>query len=87
MDFESPNQHGTIDTLWAVWTANNGSNVWSAFDPMTGNWICNLWNVPGYSVSFGSPSLTTDANGNMIIYTVNNATKTINRVEQHRSIC
>ena len=40
MDFESPNQHGTIDTLWAVWTANNGSNVWSAFDPFTGNWIC-----------------------------------------------
>ncbi len=75
MDFESPNQHGTIDTLWAIWTANNGSNVWSAFDPMTGNWICNLWNVPSYAVSFGSPSLTTDQNGNMIIYSVNNATK------------
>jgi hypothetical protein len=46
MDFESPNQHGTIDTLWSIWTANNGSTVWSAFDPFTGNWICNLWNYP-----------------------------------------
>ena len=71
MDFESPNQHGMIDTLWAVWTASNGSNVWSAFDPMTGNWMCNLWNVPGYAVSFGSPTLTTDPYGDMIIYTVN----------------
>ncbi len=77
MDFESPNQHGMINTLWAVWTAYNGSNVWSAFDPFTGNWICNLWNVPSYSVSFGSPSLTTDQNGNMIIYTFSNATKTL----------
>ena len=75
MDFESPNQHGTIDTLWSVWTAYNGSTVWSAFDPFTGNWICNLWNVPGYAVSFGSPSLSTDQNGNIIIYTVNNSTK------------
>ncbi len=77
MDFESPNQHGMINTLWAVWTAYNGSNVWSAFDPFTGNWICNLWNVPSYSVSFASPSLTTDQNGNMIIYTFSNATKTL----------
>jgi PQQ-like domain len=75
LDFESPNQHGTIDTLWAVWTANNGSNVWSAFDPMTGNWICNLWNVPSYVTTFGSPALSTDASGDMMIYTVNNATK------------
>jgi hypothetical protein len=42
---------------------------------MTGNWICNLWNVPGYVTTFGSPSLTTDQSGNIIIYTVNNATK------------
>ncbi len=77
LDFESPNQHGTIDTLWSVWTAANGSNVWSAFDPLTGNWICNLWNVPGYAVSFGSPSLTTDQFGDFIIYTVNNASKTL----------
>lgn len=77
MDFESPNQHGTIDTLWSVWTANNGSNVWSAFDPFTGNWITNLWNVPSYAASFASPSLTTDQNGNMIIYTFSNATKTL----------
>jgi hypothetical protein len=75
MDFESPNQHGTINTLWSIWTANNGSNVWSAFDPMTGNWICNLWNVPSYATSFGSPALSTDEMGNMMIYTVNNATK------------
>ena len=71
LDYESPNQHGMIDTLWSVWAATNGSNVWSAFDPMTGNWICNLWNVPGYAVSFGSPTLTTDAFGDMIIYTPN----------------
>ena len=75
LDFESPNQHGTIDTLWAVWTANNGSSVWSAFDPFTGNWICNLWNVPSYVTTFGSPALSTDQSGDIMIYTVNNATK------------
>jgi hypothetical protein len=75
MAFDSPNQHGTINTLWSIWTAYNGSNVWSAFDPFTGNWICNLWNVPGYAVSFGSPSLSTDQYGNIMIYTVNNSTK------------
>ncbi len=77
MDFESPNQHGTIDTLWAVWTAYNGSNVWSAFDPMTGNWITNLWNVPNSAQRFASPSMTTDQNGNIIIYTVDNAANTL----------
>ncbi|MCW3996823.1 MAG: PQQ-like beta-propeller repeat protein [Candidatus Bathyarchaeota archaeon] len=77
MDFESPNQHGTINTLWAIWTAYNGSTVWSAFDPFTGNWICNLWNVPGYVTTFGSPSLSTDQMGNILIYTVSNVTKTL----------
>ncbi|MGD0644838.1 MAG: PQQ-binding-like beta-propeller repeat protein [Candidatus Bathyarchaeia archaeon] len=77
MDYESPNQHGMIDTLWAIWTASNGSSVWSAFDPMTGNWECNLWNVPGYAVSFSSPSLTTDPFGDMLIYTTNLAAKTL----------
>ena len=77
LDFESPNQHGLVSTLFSVWTASNGSSVWSLFDAYTGNWICNLWNVPGYSVSFGSPSLTQDDFGDFIIYSPNFATKTL----------
>ena len=77
LDFESPNQHGLISTLFSVWTASNGSNVWSLFDPFTGNWICNLWNVPAYAVSFGSPSLTQDDFGDFLIYTTNFAGKSL----------
>jgi hypothetical protein len=60
MDFESPNQNGKISIFWSGWKANNGSTVWLAFDPTTGNWICNFWNVPGYATSFDSPALSTE---------------------------
>jgi hypothetical protein len=43
LDFESPNQHGLISTLISVWQAKNGSNVWSLYDPFTGNWIRCCW--------------------------------------------
>ena len=77
LDYESPNQHGLISTLFATWTADNGTSVWSLFDPFTGNWICNLWNVPAYSVRFGSPSFTQDDGGNLMIYTPNFNAKTL----------
>jgi len=76
LDYESPNQHGTIDYLWSIWTAANGSSVWSMFDAFTGNWICNLWNVPASSAMFGASSLITDPSGSFIIYTANLLAKT-----------
>ncbi len=71
LDYESPNQHGLIDYLWATWTAPNGSSVWSMFDPFTGNWICNLWNIPSGGAIFGASSMITDATGTLLSYSAN----------------
>jgi len=48
--------------------------------------MCNLWNVPGYAVSFGSPTLTTDPYGDMIIYTVNTGATALSTGQPARSI-
>ena len=71
LDYESPNQHGLIPYLWSTWTAENGSSVWSLFDPQTGNWICNLWNVPSGMAIFGAPNTRTDATGSILNYILN----------------
>jgi hypothetical protein len=71
IDYESPNQHGLIPYLWSTWTAENGSTVWSLFDPQTGNWICNLWNVPGGGAIFGAANTRTDAIGSILSYSLN----------------
>ncbi|MGD0995860.1 MAG: PQQ-binding-like beta-propeller repeat protein [Candidatus Bathyarchaeia archaeon] len=75
LDYESPNQHGTVEYLWSVYTAANGSNVWAMYDPVTGNWICNLWNVPASSEMFGASMMITDPSGSFIIYTPDFANK------------
>ena len=45
-------------------TALNGTSVWQMIDPLTGNWICTLYNVP-------TGTAHTDPNGNLLIYQFN----------------
>ena len=45
-------------------TAPVNSNVWEMLDAFTGNWICNIANVPTGTVTYGP-------NGEMLIYTLN----------------
>jgi outer membrane protein assembly factor BamB len=49
-DYESPNQHGTIPNgfLWSV-----SGTTWSAYDPLNGNWLFNLTNVPSGTPVYG----------------------------------
>ncbi len=70
LNYESPNQAGVMDYLWATWTATNGSTVWSMFDPFTGNWICNLWNIPAAGAIFGASNMVTDPQGDLLTYNV-----------------
>jgi hypothetical protein len=68
LDYESPNQHGLIDYLWATYSAKNGSNVWAMYDPMSGNWICDIVGVPASSAFFGASSMITDSMGSFLIF-------------------
>ena len=77
LDYESPNQHGTQDYLWATYTAANRSSVWAMYDPFSGNWIMDIINVPPASVRFGASSLLSDSTGNYLIYSVDPNAKTL----------
>ncbi len=46
--YESPNQHGVIPNgyLWQTVTQGPGLQTWIAYDPLTGNWLFNLTDVP-----------------------------------------
>jgi PQQ-like domain len=67
--FDSPNQHGTIPNgyLWAT-TTSAGVTTWIAYDPLDGNWLFNITNVPSGTLEFG-PS------GEPIIYQFDAANK------------
>jgi hypothetical protein len=77
LDYESPNQHGLVDYLWATYTAANGSNVWAMYDPMSGNWICDIVGVPAASAFFGASSMITDQIGSFLIFSASADFKTV----------
>jgi hypothetical protein len=61
MQYDSPNQHGTLAYLWFT-----VGSTWHMHDAFTGNYILSLSGVPnGY--------IQTGPNGEILIYTVNNA--------------
>ena len=49
-DYESMNQHGTIPNgyLWAT-----SGTTWYAYDPLDGNWLFTLTDVPSGTTSYG----------------------------------
>ncbi|MEM3875330.1 MAG: PQQ-binding-like beta-propeller repeat protein [Candidatus Bathyarchaeia archaeon] len=71
LDYESPNQHGILAYLWATYStiptvpAAYG-NVWQMYDAFTGNWICNIINVPSGTTVLGK-------DGSILIYQLNAA--------------
>lgn len=67
VNFDSPNQHGSIAYLIATQTVA-GSLNWMMFDPVDGQWVFNITNVPSGTMSYG-PS------GEPIIYQINLAAK------------
>jgi hypothetical protein len=57
-DYESPNQHGGFPYLWSTGAMNGysgitGGSTWMLFDAVTGNYICDLINVPSWAVGGG----------------------------------
>jgi outer membrane protein assembly factor BamB len=77
-DYESPNQHGVIPNgyLWASdedpWAAWYGlptlPTTYSAYDPIDGNWLFNLTNVPSGTKVYGP-------NGEILLYELNYANR------------
>ena len=67
--FDSPNQHGVIPNgyLWATQTAA-GVTTWIAYDPLDGNWLFNITNVPSGTREYGP-------NGEPVIYQLDVANK------------
>jgi hypothetical protein len=65
--YESPNQHGVIPNgyLWQTVTQSAGLQTWIAYDPLTGNWLFNLTDVP----STGTTAYT--QNGEIVKYILN----------------
>jgi hypothetical protein len=59
--YESFNQHGVIANgyLWAT-----SGTTWIAYDPLDGNWLFNLTDVPSGTIAYGS-------NGEILRYVLN----------------
>ena len=69
-DYESFNQHGVVPSgyLWRT----SGTN-WTAYDPLNGNWLFSLYNVPsgaGASTSWGAASAY-GSRGEILYYQIN----------------
>ena len=67
VNFDSPNQHGSASYLIATQTVS-GVTTWMMYDPVDGNWVFNITNVPSGTMSYG-PS------GEPLIYQFNAANK------------
>ena len=72
--YDSVNGQGVFSCLWMrdyyPTTFNTGSTTWYMLDPMTGNWILSLKNVP-------SGTSVTDQDGSLLVYSFNSATGTM----------
>jgi len=64
-DYESFNQHGVIANgyLWST-----SGTTWNAYDPINGNWLFTLTDVPTGTAAYGP-------NGEILRYVVNGASK------------
>jgi len=60
--YSSPNQHGVIPYLWSIY-----GSTWQMHDAFTGNWICNVENVPSTGPRFGPLLIFTGDTLNMQI--------------------
>ncbi len=58
--WESPNGHGAYSYLWAT-----SGTTWNAFDPLTGDWVYGMTNVPGGTNYYGP-------NGEILKYSISN---------------
>lgn len=67
LDYDDPNQHGVIPNGY-LWTVSG--STWSASDPLTGNWLFDIKNVPSGTLAYGP-------NGELLIYTLSPATKSL----------
>jgi len=67
--YDSINGNGIFSCLWMrdyyPTTFNTGSSTWYMLDPLTGNWILSLKNVP-------SGTSVTDQDGSLLVYQFNN---------------
>ena len=63
--FDSENQHGVIPNgyLWRT-----SGTTYMAFDPLDGNWLFNVTNVPSGKMEYGP-------NGEILIYTLNTTSR------------
>ncbi len=65
MYWSSLNMHGTFSYLWET-----VGDTWNAYDPLTGEWVYTMTNVPSRGVMFGASYSLRGPNGGIIIYTV-----------------
>jgi hypothetical protein len=68
-DYETFNQHGVVPNgyLWRTLSdPANGGTVWMAYDPLDGNWLFNITNVPSGTQAYGP-------NGEILIAQMNYA--------------
>ena len=61
--FSSQNYHGAYGYIWCL----DGSD-WHAFDPMHGDWVYSMFDVPSRSVRFGASYTLVGSNGEILIY-------------------
>jgi outer membrane protein assembly factor BamB len=76
--FDSFNYHAVFDFLWATesifdMTTFTSTNIWHAFDPLTGVWQYSIENVPSGSIMFGASTTNRGPNGEILIYNINTA--------------
>jgi outer membrane protein assembly factor BamB len=64
--FSSQNYHGVYGYIWCT----SGSD-WHAFDPLNGEWVYSMLDVPAKSVRFGASYTLIGAKGEIYIYETN----------------
>jgi len=68
---DTPNEHGvTPPILISISTDFTGATTWMCYDGDTGNWICNVTNVPSPA---GDPSRVMGPDGNYLAYVLANS--------------
>ena len=65
MYWNSRNMHGTFSYLWET-----VGSTWNAYDPLTGEWVYTMTNVPSRGEMFGASYTLRGPDGEIIIYTV-----------------
>jgi outer membrane protein assembly factor BamB len=68
MYWSSVNMHGVFSYLWET-----VGTTWNAYDPLTGDWVYTMNNVPPSGVMFGASLMRRGENGEILIYTIDQA--------------